>query len=127
MKPLCVHLDCLLPNAPDNLHLQDADPTGFLTSFEGGRGSLELLHACPECPSMTKFQTLFLADRIFDKYRLTLFLNSAYNPGTGGDEWLLGTLNFLADELDEKGQSQISSCLRQGAEIIRRRHACYGK
>ena len=48
VKPLCVHLDYLLPNAPEKLHLQQADPTGFLTSFEGGRGSLELLHACPE-------------------------------------------------------------------------------
>ena len=26
-----VHLDYLLPNAPHNLHLQEADPTGFLT------------------------------------------------------------------------------------------------
>ena len=31
VKSLCVHLDYLLPNAPDNLHLRAADPTGFLT------------------------------------------------------------------------------------------------
>ena len=126
VKTLCVHLDYLLPNAPDNSHLQEAGPTGFLTSFEGGRGSLELLHSCPEYPSMTKFQTLFLPDRIFDKYRLAFFRNHANNPGTGGDEWLWGTLSFLADELDDQGQSQISTCLRRGAELIRRRHACYG-
>ena len=121
-----MHLDYLLPNAPDNLHLQEADPTGFLTSSEGGRGSLELLHPCPECPSMTKFQTLFVPDPMFDKYRLAFFLNSANNPGTGGDEWLLGTLSFLADEVDDQGQSDISTSLRRGVEIIRRRHACYG-
>ena len=121
-----LRLDYFLPNAPDNLHLHEADPSGFLTSCEGGRGSLELLHPCPECPSMTKFQTLFVPDPMFDKYRLAFLLNSANNPGTGGDEWLFGTLSFLADELDDQGRAQISTCLRRGVEIIRRRHACYG-
>ena len=75
---------------------------------------------------MTKFQTLFVADPLFDKYRMASFLNSANNPGGGGDEWLLGTLHLLAEEFDEKGRSEISDCLRRGADIIRRRHACYG-
>ena len=101
VQSLCVHFNYLLPNAPDNLHLHEADPICFLTSFEGGRGSLELLHPCPECPCMTKFQILFVPDPMFDKYRLAFFLNSANNPGTCGDEWLFGTLSFLADEMEE--------------------------
>ena len=74
---------------------------------------------------MTKCQILFVPDPMFDKYSLAFFLNSANNPGTGGDEWLFGTLSFLADELEEQEQSDISTCFRRGVEIIRRRHACF--
>ena len=69
---------------------------------------------------MTKFQILFVPDPMFDNYRLAFFVNSATNPGAGGDEWLCGTLSSLADELAEQEQSDISTCLRRGAEIIRR-------
>ena len=48
VRPLCVHLDYLLPNAPDHLYSQYPDPNGALTLFEGSRGSLNLLHPCAE-------------------------------------------------------------------------------
>ena len=126
MKPLCVHLNYLMPNAPDNLHMHSVDNSGYLYSFEGPRGSLELLHPCPECPSMTKFQALFVEDAVFDKYRKAFFLNSANRPGAGGDQWLLGTLDVSADALFEEGHSEIAALLRYGSDIIRRRSACYG-
>ena len=69
VRPLCVHLDYLLPTAPENLHLRDSAHSEALILFEGSRGSLNLLHPCPERPSMTKFQALFAPEPEFDRYR----------------------------------------------------------
>ena len=72
-----------------------------------------------------QIQTLFVFDPMFDKYRLAFFLNPATNPGTEGDEWLYGTLSFLADDLQDSEQTHISATLRRGVDIIRR-HVCFG-
>lgn len=53
------------------------DPTDMLNSrphednfkHEGRRGGLELLHPCVEDPTLNKYQTLFLPQVEFDRYR----------------------------------------------------------
>ena len=102
--------------------MQDADSSDVLTIFEGERGALELLHPCPECPSLTKFQCLFVLDPIFDKYRQAFFLNAATSPGSGGDDWLYGTMSVLAEDSEDAEHVDASALLQRGIDIIRRRN-----
>ena len=126
VRDLCVHLNYLLPTTPEGLSLQAGDSGDLLTIFEGERGALELFHPCPEYPSLTKFQCLFMPDPIFDKYRQAFFLNAATSPGSGGDDWLYGTMSVLAEDAEDPEDVDVSAILQRGIDIIRRWNQCCG-
>ena len=124
VRDLCVHLNYLSSTTPEGVTLQTVDCSDLAMSCEGERGALELLHPCLECPSVSKFQCLFVPDPIFDKYRQAFFLNAATSPGSGGDDWLYGTMSVLAEVSDDAEDYEVSALLHRGIDIIRRRNQC---
>ena len=67
-----------------------------------------------------------MPDPIFDKYRQAFFLNAATSPGSGGDDWLYGTMSVLAEVSDDAEDREVSALLHRGIDIIRRRNQCCG-
>ena len=87
VRMLCIQLNYLEPTAPDSL-LQLSPNSQTLREYEGDRGGLDLLHACAERRSLTKYQALFDEASIFDRYREAVFLTESSTPGDCA--WILG-------------------------------------
>jgi len=122
VRTLCIHLNYLQPEAPpDLLCVSPAAPN--LVAHEGPRGSLELLHICPENPNIIKYQALFDADPVYDRYRLAFFLNAANQHD--GQDWLWGAMEVTAEHMANESPEG-SRILLEAKQLIQKRHECYG-
>ena len=122
VRILCVLLDYLLPSAP--LQLLSMPPeTPELQRHEGQRGSLEVLHACSENLSLTKYQALFNPDVLYDRYRIAFFMNAANQHAE--QDWLLDALDSTSQLLADSNPEG-EALLVSARTLLARRYTCYG-
>ena len=69
-----------------------------------------------ERPGITKYQALFEAEEVFDRYRLAFFMNTAHNAAASRQDRMLDAVEVLAEELACAGNPGDAALLRRGRE-----------